>query len=410
MVQKKGIGKQTLATKTYTDHNKRRRPLSIPLEQAVNYQAESSQALGEDFRSGSEFVYQRFGHPTLRAASEKIAALEKAEAGLIFSSGMGAISTTLLALSGPAPSHVMSQRDIFAQTFTFLNETLRGFGVETDFINVRKPSELKAAFRPNTRFVYIESPSNPLIGLTDIAEVSSMAGERGVPVLIDSTFGTPYLQNPLEHGASLVLHSATKFLAGHSDVLCGAVAGKRELIAKVEQMQILTGTILDPHACWLLLRGIKTLGVRVQKQAESALAIARLLVAHTETRYVNYPFLESSPDYALAKRQMLGGGGVLSFELKGGNAAAKTFVNALELIPIATSLGGVESIIEIPFDLDFSGEELGEAANKSGISPGLIRLSVGIEDLPDLLADIEKGMSAVSAMAEVKDRQTAVSD
>jgi cystathionine beta-lyase/cystathionine gamma-synthase len=386
---------QTQAVKTYLDGRKKQRPLSIPIHQVVNFEAESSIRLGDDFRNGSELVYQRFGHPTSSAAAEKIAILEGAEAGLVFSSGMGAISTTLLALIGSTEAHIVAQREIFAQTFTFLDETLRSLGVETTFVDIGNLIQLRDALRPNTRFVYIESPSNPLLRVADIRAVSAIGKERNVPVLIDSTFASPYLQNPIAHGASVVLHSATKFLGGHSDVMCGAAAGGRELIARIAQMQILLGTILDPHATWLLLRGIKTLGVRVQRQSDSALAIAKLLQEHHAVANVSYPYLESSPFYATATKQMRGGGGVLSFQFKAGIAAAREFVDALQLISVATSLGGVETVIEIPGDLDFSEDELGDAAQSTGIAPGLIRLSIGIEDLEDLTEEILRGLRAV---------------
>jgi cystathionine beta-lyase/cystathionine gamma-synthase len=393
---------QTKATKTYNDGQKIQRPLSIPIHAAVNFESESSRQLGRDFRDGSELVYQRFGHPTSKAAGEKIALLEGAETGLVFSSGMGAISTTLLALAGSAGAHVVAQREIFAQTFTFLDETLRPLGVETTFVNVLDNTELTNAIRPTTKLVYIESPSNPLLRVADIAAISAITREREVPLLIDSTFASPYLQNPIAIGASVVLHSATKFLAGHSDVMCGAAAGSHKLIQKISGMQKLLGTILDSHAAWLLLRGIKSLGVRVQRQTDSALAIGKFLKDQKAIHRVNYPYLEDSPYYRIATKQMRGGGGVVSFQFKGGYEAATRFVDALQLIPVATSLGGVESVIEIPYDLDFSEEELGAAAHKTGIAEGLIRLSVGIEDLTDLLDDICRGLRAVDVSARLR--------
>jgi cystathionine gamma-lyase len=388
---------QTKATKTYNDFQKKQRPLSIPIHPAVNFEAESSRQLGKDFRDGSEMVYQRFGHPTSRTAADKIALLEGAESALVFGSGMGAISTTLMALAGSAGAHVVAQREIFAQTFTFLNETLRTFGVETTFVNVADLREVRSAIRATTKLVYIESPSNPLLRVADIAAVSAIAQEAGVPVLIDSTFASPYLQNPISLGASVVLHSATKFLAGHSDVMCGAAAGRSELIANIGSMQRLLGTVLDSHASWLLLRGIKSLGIRMQRQTDSALTIARFLKDQTEIEGVNYPYLEGSPHHELATKQMRGGGGVLSFQFKGGFETATKFVDALQLIPVATSLGGVESVIEIPFDIDWGEDQLGTAAQNTGIAPGLVRLSVGIEDMADLLGDLRRGFQALRA-------------
>ena len=393
-------GRQTLATQTYNDGERKQRPLSVPIVQAVNFEAESSRRLGEDFRKRDQHVYLRFGHPTTQAAGDKIALLESAEAGLVFGSGMGAITTSLMALAGKAGRHVVAQRQIFGQTFTFLDQTLRSLGVETTFVEGTDLPEWRAAFRPNTVLAYIETPSNPVIKVIDIAAVSAVAREHGVPLAVDSTFASPVLQNPLELGATLVLHSATKFLAGHSDVMCGAAAGSRELIARIHLMQELMGTVLDPHAAWLLLRGIKTLGVRVTRQSESALTLARRLESSPEIAAVHYPLLESSPYFATASRQMRGGGGVVSFVPRDGLAGARRFVDALQLIPTATSLGGVESVVEIPAELDWSEEELGAAAADTGIPTGLIRLSVGIEDLDDLLADVQRGLEAVRTGAQ----------
>jgi cystathionine beta-lyase/cystathionine gamma-synthase len=391
------VSLQTKAVKTYNDDQRAQRPLTIPIQPAVNFEAESSLQLGKAFRNGSDMVYQRFGHPTSRAAAEKIALLENAEAGLVFSSGMGAISTALMAVAGFAGAHVVVQREIFAQTFTFVNEAMRALGIEMTFVDISDLNELRAAILPTTKLVYLESPSNPLLRVADIVAICAIAKERNVHVLIDSTFASPYLQNPIALGASVVLHSATKFLAGHSDVMCGAAVGSHGLITKIANMQKLLGTILDSHASWLLLRGIKSLGIRVQKQSDSALAIAKFLQSHSKVESVNYPYLEGSPYYQIATKQMRGGGGVISFQFKGGHKAATKFVDALRLIPVATSLGGVESVIEIPFDLDFSEEELGPAALRTGIAAGLIRLSVGIEDLPDLLDDVQRGLKALDA-------------
>lgn len=385
----------TIAVKTNTGIPSSPRPLSLPIYHAVNFEFPTSPGLGKDFNEGSPWVYQRFGHPNARAAAEKIAALEGAEAALVFSSGMGAISTTILTLAGKSGSHILAQREIFAQTYSLLEEVMRPLGVHTDYCAMDSESEVQKLLKANTSFIYLESPSNPLIKLVDIESIAGVARKAGIPVLIDSTFASPCLQTPLKHGADLVLHSATKFLGGHSDVMCGAVAGSNAFISRIEQTQMLVGNVLDPNAAWLLLRGIKTLPLRVRRQADSALAIANRLSSHPAVARINYPFLKTSPYFAIAQKQMLGGGGVLSFELKGGKPYADRFVAALRLISIATSLGGVETVIEIPKDLDFSEEELGTSAKRTGIGDGLIRLSVGTEDLSDLLADIDRGLAAI---------------
>jgi methionine-gamma-lyase len=387
-------GFHTRAAKTHLDGKKERRPLTIPILQATNFQAESSESLGALFKEGADTVYVRFGHPTLTAAAEKVAALEGAEAAQVFGSGMGAITTALLTAL-KAGQHVVAQRQIFAQTFIFLDTMARSFGVETDFVDATKTDEVVQALRPNTALIYIESPSNPLLQLVDIRTIAEIARQRGIPLFVDSTFASPYLQNPLAMGANLVLHSGTKFLGGHSDVMCGIAAGDAMFIRQMRDTQILLGSVLDPNSAWLLLRGIKTLGVRVQRQSDNALRIARFLETQEGIRVVRYPWLEGSPFYDLAKEQMRAGGGMLSFEVEKGLTGARAFLDSLELIPVATSLGGVETIIEIPFDLDFSEEEIGDASKETEITPGLIRLSVGIEDIEDLMEDLKRGLKAL---------------
>jgi cystathionine beta-lyase/cystathionine gamma-synthase len=390
----RAIGFHTRAAKTWIDGKRTRRPLDLPIVQATNFQIESSEALGRLFHQRAETVYTRFNHPTLAQAARKLAHLEGAEAALLFGSGMGAITTSLLTVLGPG-AHVVAQREIFAQTYQFLDRLMRPFGVETDFVDATILDQIEATLRPDTALIYIETPSNPLLKVVDIAAVADLARRRHIPLFVDSTFASPFLQNPLDLGATLVLHSGTKFLGGHSDVMCGVAAGDTDLVGRIRETQILMGSIMDPHAAWLLLRGVKTLGLRVQRQSDTALSLARFLEGRPGVEAVHYPWLESSPSSDLARRQMRGGGGVLSFEVSGGLEGARRFLDALRLIPIATSLGGVETVIEVPSELDFSAQELGEAADATGIRPGLIRLSVGTEDLEDLRADLEQGLSAL---------------
>jgi methionine-gamma-lyase len=387
-------GFHTRAAQTYADGKKENRPLSTPILQSTNFQAASSEQLGSLFKAKSKSFYTRFGHPTLAAAAEKVALLEGAEKALVFASGMGAITTALLAVL-KSGDHVVAQRNIFAQTFNFLNDMARGYGVETTFVDATHKEEVVEALRPHTALLYVESPSNPLLKVVDIRALADLVRERNIPLFIDSTFASPYVQNPLALGATLVLHSGTKYLGGHSDVMCGAAAGDARLIRRIQEAQVLLGNIMDPHAAWLLLRGLKTLGVRVQRQCDTALEVARFLESQEGIVGVNYPWLESSPYFALAKQQMRGGGGVLAFEVDGGLKGARAFLDALELIPVASSLGGVETVIEIPYELDFSEEELGEAAGATGISLGLIRLAVGIEDAGDLISDLQRGVAAL---------------
>jgi len=389
------FGFHTRAAQSHLDGKKVDRPLSVPIVQSTTHQVASSREMGTLFRNRADIIYTRFGNPTNTAAEEKIAALEGAEAGLIFGSGMGAIVTALLTVL-KGGDHVVAQRDIFAQTFTFLDRVARPLGVETTFVDATRPDEVRGALRPNTKLIYIESPSNPLLKIVDIAAIADLARPRGLPLFIDSTFASPYLQNPISLGATLVLHSATKFLGGHSDIQCGAAAGPRDLVRRIYEMRAVLGTIQDPHNAWLLLRGMKTLGVRVQRQCETALRLAQFLQGQPGVRAVHYPWLETSPYHALARRQMRAAGGVLSFDVQGGLPAARAFLDALELIPIATSLGGVETLIEIPAELDFNEDEMGAEVAKTGLTPALIRLSVGLEDVDDLLGDLKRGLAALS--------------
>ncbi|MCI0607193.1 aminotransferase class I/II-fold pyridoxal phosphate-dependent enzyme, partial [bacterium] len=316
------LGFHTRAAKNYVDGKKAHRPLSTPIMQGTIFQMESSESLGELFRTKADTVYTRFGNPTLSAAAEKMATLEGAEAALVFSSGMGAITTSLLAVLRSG-DHVVAQRNIFAQTFTFLNIFARSLGIETDFVDATNMEELEQAVRPTTVLLYIETPSNPLLEIVDIHAIARMTQAKGILLFVDSTFATPFLQNPLVLGANLVLHSGSKYIGGHADLLCGVAAGNSSLIQTIRNAQTLLGNILDPHAAWVLLRGIKTLGVRIERQCENALELARFLGSQENVIQVNYPWLESSPFCQLARRQMTGGGGMLSFMVSGGLASAR---------------------------------------------------------------------------------------
>jgi methionine-gamma-lyase len=365
------------------------RPISEPIVRSTTYAAPSAEAHRELWRCGSDAFYQRFGNPTVRAASEAVARFEGAATGLVASSGMAAITTTLLTVLR-AGDHVVAQRRIFAQTAESLDHLAGGLGIDTTFVDPPNVEVIEAALQPHTRVIYVETPSNPELVIVDLASVAALARKSGALLIVDSTFASPLLQLPLDLGASLVLHSGTKYLSGHSDVLCGAVAGSKELVERVRQTQRLLGGVLDPGAAWLLLRGLKTLPLRVARQCETALAIACRLAGARGVLQVSYPWLEESPGFAVARRQMSAGGGVVSFEVEGGAEGARSFLDALERIPIATSLGGVETMVEIPADLDFD-----VPRDAFAVAPGLIRLSVGIEDVNDLLGDLDRGLAAL---------------
>jgi methionine-gamma-lyase len=385
----------TLAVRTYLDIERKNRPLSSSIVRGTNYTAPSVEEHARLYHEGARTFYQRFGHPSEEALAEKVAALEGAESALVFASGMAAISTSILAHL-PLGSHVIAAEQIFAQTEEFLRWLEAGRNVDITFVDVRDLEGVASAFRENTRLVYLETPSNPMLRVTDIAAVSALAREQGAMVFVDSTFATPMSQRPLALGATLVLHSATKLLGGHMDVMGGVVAGAAEVLKPIYKMKRLFGGVLDPQASWLLLRGIKTLHVRTERVFASAKVLAQLLERSPAVECVHYPLLPSHPDFAVASRQMSAGGGVVSFSLKGGYAAACMMLNSLRLIQIATSLGGVETVIELPNDLDWRGKDdlPAEPADM-----GLVRLSVGLEDLGELAADLSQALRAAEAPA-----------
>jgi cystathionine beta-lyase/cystathionine gamma-synthase len=381
----------TLAVRTYLDGEKGNRPLSSSIARGTVYTAPSAEEHARLYQEGARTFYQRFGHPSEEALAEKVAALEGAESALVFASGMAAISTSLLAHLPPG-SHVIAAEQIFAQTEEMLRWLEAGCGVDITCVDVRDLEGVASAFRQNTRLVYLETPSNPMLRVTDIAAVSALARERRVMVFVDSTFATPMSQRPLALGADLVLHSATKLLGGHMDVMGGVVAGAAEVLKPIYKMKRLLGGVLDPQASWLLLRGIKTLHVRTERVFASAKALAQLLERSPAVEWVHYPFLPTHPDFAVASRQMSAGGGVVSFSLKGGHAVARKMLNSLRLIQIGSSLGGVETVIELPNDLDWHGKDdlPAETADM-----GLVRLSVGLEDLGELAADLSQALQAI---------------
>ncbi len=304
---------------------------------------------------------------------------------------MAAISTTLYALLGPG-DHVVAADSLYAATTELLGRDLRALGVTVDFVDPREPGNFARAARPDTRVFYVETPDNPKLVLTDIAAVAAEARARGILTVADNTFASPINQNPLALGADVVVHSATKYLSGHSDVIAGCAIGAAPVVERIWRKQKLLGGCLDPHAASLLLRGMKTLAVRVERHNENALAVARFLAAHPAVARVHYPGLPEHPQHELARRQMHGFGGMVACELKGGREAGLRFVEATRLLVLAVSLGGVESLIEHPATMTHGPLSDAELA-RAGIAPGLIRISVGIEDVRDLTDDLAQALA-----------------
>ena len=345
--------------------------------------------------SGEEHghFYTRISNPTLALLEARMAALENGEAGVAFSSGMGAIAATFWTLLRPG-DEIIVNRTLYGCTFALLHHGIGEFGVVVKHVDMANPVELQAAISPATRMIYFETPANPNMQLVDIPAVARIAHTHdNLLVVIDNTYCTPYLQRPLELGADVVVHSATKYLSGHSDITAGMVVTSQLLADRIrlQGLKDLTGAVLSPHDAHLLMRGIKTLALRMDRHCSSAQAIAHMLQDHPAVEWVAYPGLPSFPQYELASRQMKLPGGMIAFELKGGMAAGQRFMNALQLFSRAVSLGGAESLAQHPASMTHSTYTLEERA-RHGISEGLVRLAVGLEDVADLLADIEQAL------------------
>lgn len=343
------------------------------------------------------YDYGRAGNPTRAALEACLAALEGANHGIAFGSGCGAMTTLLLTLK--SGDHVLVGDDVYGGTFRIFDKVLKDFGISATFIDMSDPSAVAAAVRPETRMIWLETPSNPMLKVFDIAAIADVARARGVPLTVDNTFATPALQSPLALGATAVVHSTTKYLNGHSDVIGGAVLTSDDALGeRLHFLQKAVGAVPSPFDCYLVLRGLKTLGVRMQKHVASATAIAHKLEAHSQVKKVYYPGLPSHPQHALATRQMRGPGGMISVEIHGGLPAAAAFLGALRVFVCAESLGGVESLAEHPAIMTHASVPR-EAREAVGIGDGLLRLSVGIEDVDDLLDDLDRGFAAARALS-----------
>ncbi|HET7233483.1 MAG TPA: PLP-dependent aspartate aminotransferase family protein [Longimicrobium sp.] len=392
-----GLAPETAVVQSWPGRERGHRTLNVPLYLSSVWEARDLGEMASLFtRDPDRGFYTRFGHPTIRMAEEKLATLEGAEDALLFASGMAAITTSLLAVLRSG-DHVVAHRSIFGQTIEFLDLLADRFGVRVSFVDATDPAQVERAMRPETRVVYLESPSNPVIDIQDIRAVSALTRRHGALLFVDSTFAGPLIQRPVELGADLSLQSASKSLAGHADLLAGSAAGAKALIAKIREMRVLIGPTLDPHACFLLLRGMQTLALRVRAQCANAWSVAQLLEASPLVETVRHPFLASHPGSAVARRQMSLGGSMVSFALKGGIESTRRFIDALEWIPLASSLGHLSTTVEVPEELDFAAEELGERTAAFQLPSGLIRVSVGAEAEDDVLREMRRGLAAVEA-------------
>ena len=368
--------------------------LTVPIAQTATYVFEDMAAVN-DFVAGRnrQLDYGRYGNPTQRVAEEKLAAIEGAEAAILFSTGMAAVTTTLLAMLRSG-QHAVVMDDCYRKTEQFCKTVLKKFDVQTTFVTAGDFDALERAIQENTRVIVSESPTNPHLNVLDLERTVAVAKAHRLKVVIDSTFATPLNQRPLEFGVDLVLHSATKYLAGHNDLMAGAVLGSEPLVSAIKDYRGILGGVIDPHCAYLLIRGLKTFPLRMARQNASAMAVARFLEAQGRVRRVYYPGLESRPHHEIAIAQMKGFGGVVSFDLDTDLAGTIRFLDALEIPCIGASLGGVESIVSHPATISYY-ELAREERIEIGIDDELVRYSVGVEDPDDLIGDLNHALKAV---------------
>ncbi|PHS04271.1 MAG: cystathionine beta-lyase [Kordia sp.] len=366
--------------------------LGTPIFQCSTfYLNEKSYEAIEEGRGRDEMIYSRYGNPSQWSVQEKVSSLENAESSIVFSSGMSAISSTLLAILDKG-SHVVSSRDIYGGTYNFLYEDLDKFGMSVTFASPTNIKEIEAAIQENTKVLYFEALTNPLLKITPIKELVTLGKKHNLRVIIDNTFLTPFNVKMLDLGVDIVVNSATKYLNGHSDLIGGTVSGSRKLVDRIWPQMLKNGGSMDPHACFLLERSLKTFALRMRTHNTNAMALATYLESHPRIKRVYYPGLASHNQYDLAKEQLKGkNSGMISFEIEGGDTNAHALLNYLKLPKEATSLGGVESLISLPYNT--SQASLTKEQQKAiGINDGLVRLSTGVEDIEDLISDFEQAI------------------
>lgn len=372
--------------------------LTMPIYQTSTFEFDCCEQGGRRF-AGEEkgYIYTRLGNPSISAVENKVALLEGGEACAAASSGMGAVSACLWSIAG-AGKHILADETLYGCTFALLNHGMTRYGVEVTFVDTSDLEQVKANLKENTVCVYLETPANPNLKISDIQAVAELAHayNPAIQVVCDNTFASPYLQRPLELGADVVIHSATKYLNGHGDVIAGFVVGTEAFINEVKLFGLkdMTGATLGPFEAFLIMRGLKTMEIRMERHCENAKKVAEYLVKQEKVERVYYPGLETHPGYEIAKKQMQDFGAMISFEVKGGKEGGMKFVNSLSMIPIAVSLGDAETLVQHPASMThsvYTEEELKAA----GISAGLIRLSVGLENAEDIIADLELGFSKI---------------
>lgn len=368
---------------------------TVPIYQTSTFAFENADEGAKCFAGESSgFIYTRIGNPTISALEKQVAILEGGFGGIATSSGMGAVSSIYMAFL-KLGDHIVSTDAIYGPSRVIMETYFKRFGVDSTYINTADLDAIRTAIKPNTKLLYLESPTNPTMALTDIKAASEIAHQHGLIVIVDNTFCSPYLQQPLDLGADVVFHSMTKFLNGHADIVAGIIITKTEELYKIVRPAMINmGCNMDPHQAYMVLRGIKTLSLRVERAQENAMKVAEYLENHPKIDWVKYPGLKSHPQYSLAQKQMKGPGAMISFELKGGLKAGKILMDNVKLALLAVSLGGVETLIQHPASMTHSKMST-DARLKANITDGLVRFSVGIENVEDIIADLDQALAKI---------------
>ena len=368
---------------------------TVPIYQTSTFKFKNAQHGADCFAGKSDgYIYTRIGNPTIRAFEKNIAELENGFDGIATSSGMGAISTVYMALLG-AGSHIVSSDAVYGPARGVLEQDFSRFGVEASFVNTSNIENIEKAIKSNTKVLYIETPANPTMDITDIAACAEIAKQHNLILVVDNTFCSPYLQKPLNLGADIVLHSITKFINGHADIVGGVIVTKNpDIYKKIRHCMVYLGCNMDPTQSFMVLRGVKTLAIRIERAQENAMKVAKFLQSHPKIEWLRYPGLETHPQYELAKKQMKGPGSMMSFGLKGGFEAGKKLMDNVHLALLAVSLGGVETLIQHPASMTHAAVSK-ENKLAAGITDDLVRFSVGIEDVEDIIADLKHGLDKI---------------
>lgn len=379
-------------------HENTHRALTQPIFTTTTYKFDSCAQGGRCFSGEEEgFVYSRLSNPTNRALEERLAAIEGAEDSVVVSSGIGAIFSTIATICSEG-DHIIADKTLYGGTYSMLTQAMDRFGIETSLIDMNNIDNLRKAINKNTKIVYFETPTNPTMRVTDISAIAEVVHEikQDIKVIVDNTFATPYLQNPMKLGADIVIHSATKYINGHGDVIAGVVAGNKEDVKNIREIGLnaIAGCVLSASDAYLIIRGIKTLAIRMEKHCENAMKVAKFLENQPRVEKVHYPGLESHESYTIATKQMKLYGGLVSFELKGGKKEAIKFLDNLKLCSIAVSLGDAETLVEHPASMSHSQYSPSEL-KRAGIPEGLVRMSVGLEEIEDIIADLEEGFKVL---------------